>query len=114
MKAFFLHYKVVPAQLAAVVQGGFADVCCIAETLEDANAMATALIGHEGLAGELLSYRPSTPQASPDLDTTESTLLEKALLNTPQVALLLVEVTAAESHRPGAAETPTRPPRGLH
>ncbi|WP_156170158.1 hypothetical protein [Luteimonas sp. FCS-9] len=99
MKAFFLHYEVVPATPTEEVQGGTAEVCCLAEDVQAADVLARNLIlSQRFLPGPAQAARQHALGQTRGLDAIESTLLEKARQRTPPAALMLTAWGAPREH----------------
>lgn len=98
MNVYYLHFSVKPAQPTPAIQIGYADVCCICEDQQTAEAWARDLIlSHRFLPGELLAAAEIQQGRSVDLDELEAMLLQKAQQRDPMCAL---QLTVAGEDRP--------------
>jgi len=113
-QVYFFHYRIVPRIPSEAVQAGFADVCSIAGSREEAALQRIHLLDLQGFSvQEELAWRPASHPELPDLDTLELTLLAKALQRTPQVAAHFV-VAGAPRDVPLLMDLPLPADRTAH
>lgn len=89
MNVYFLHYSCEPAQKTDEIQGGYADTCCIAASVVEADALSRSLIlSHRWIVQDVLAASERTPRPDDDWDEIELMLWGKAQQRSPQAAVL--------------------------
>lgn len=88
MKIFILHFDCLAGDKAAAGPHWNADLCSIADTIEEAEAQARDLISsHAYTAGELISFLEVDPARLSQLSQEEALLYLKAQKHTPPCAV---------------------------
>lgn len=88
MPIFILHFACQPTDKTVTTRHQSAESCSIAETLEQAEAQARALITtHAHRAGELIAFARVEQEKIAHLSQDEATLYLKAQQHTPPCAV---------------------------